>query len=92
MLLVVLFHAGMPGVHAGFFGVDNFVVISGFVIISVPLRERHSRGGRSIASFYARRVRRILPAATFVLITTVFATHHWFGFISGAINTVTPNA
>ncbi len=84
--LVVLYHANIPGVHGGFFGVDVFFVVSGFVITNVLLRERASRGTTSIPGFYARRVRRILPAATVVLIATVFATYHWLSFITGAIN------
>lgn len=84
VLLVVLYHFGIPGVHGGFFGVDIFFVVSGFVITGVLLREKESRGNISIAGFYARRIRRILPAATLVLIATVFATYHWLSFISGA--------
>jgi peptidoglycan/LPS O-acetylase OafA/YrhL len=84
--LVVLYHANIPGVHGGFLGVDVFFVISGFVITNVLLRERASKGTTSIPGFYARRIRRILPAATVVLIATVFATYHWLSFIAGAIN------
>lgn len=84
--LVVLYHANIPGVHGGFFGVDVFFVISGFVITNVLLRERASKGTTSIPGFYARRIRRILPAATVVLIATVFATYHWLSYITGAIN------
>jgi peptidoglycan/LPS O-acetylase OafA/YrhL len=86
VVLVVLYHAGIPGVHGGFFGVDVFFVISGFVITNVLLREKVERGTTSIPGFYARRVRRILPAATVVLIATVFATYHWLSYISGAMN------
>src|ERR1700722_3952549 len=84
--LVVLYHANIPGIHGGFFGVDVFFVVSGFVITGVLLRERASRGTTSIPGFYARRIRRILPAATVVLIATVFATYHWLSYITGAIN------
>jgi peptidoglycan/LPS O-acetylase OafA/YrhL len=86
VLLVVLYHADIPGVHGGFFGVDMFFVVSGFVITNVLLRERASKGTTSIPGFYARRVRRILPAATVVLIATVFATYHWLSFVTGAVN------
>ena len=86
VILVVLYHADIPGVHAGFLGVDVFFVVSGFVITNVLLRERASKGSTSIPGFYARRIRRILPAATVVLIGTVFATYHWLSFISGAMN------
>jgi peptidoglycan/LPS O-acetylase OafA/YrhL len=84
VLLVVLYHADIPGIHGGFFGVDVFFVVSGFVITNVLLRERASRGSTSIPGFYARRIRRILPAATVVLIATIFATYHWLSFITGA--------
>jgi len=83
--LVVLYHANIPGVHGGFLGVDVFFVVSGFVITNVLLRERASKGTNSIPGFYARRIRRILPAATIVLIATIFATYHWLSFITGAV-------
>jgi peptidoglycan/LPS O-acetylase OafA/YrhL len=86
VVLVVLYHANIPGVHGGFLGVDVFFVVSGFVITNVLLRERASKGTNSIPGFYARRIRRILPAATVVLIATVFATYHWLSYITGAIN------
>jgi peptidoglycan/LPS O-acetylase OafA/YrhL len=86
VLLVVLYHADIPGVHGGFLGVDVFFVVSGFVITNVLLREKASRGSTSIPGFYARRIRRILPAATVVLIATVFATYHWLSYITGAAN------
>src|SRR5580698_9224656 len=86
VLLVVLYHANIPGVHGGFLGVDVFFVVSGFVITNVLLRERASSGKNSIPGFYARRIRRILPAATVVLIVTVFATYHWLSYVTGATN------
>ena len=57
VMLVVLYHADLPGVHGGFLGVDVFFVVSGFVITNVLLRERASRGTASIPGFYARRIR-----------------------------------
>ena len=83
MLLVVLFHAGAPFVRGGFVGVDVFFVISGFVITGVLLRER-ARGGRpSILAFYGRRSRRIIPAATLVIVTTVAVSYVVLGVLSG---------
>ncbi|HEX3448485.1 MAG TPA: acyltransferase [Isosphaeraceae bacterium] len=81
--LVVLFHAGVPGITGGFVGVDVFFVISGFVITGVLLRERAGSGRNSILAFYGRRARRIIPAATLVIVVTVLATYHWLGFILG---------
>ena len=81
--LVVLFHAFGKPFTGGFVGVDVFFVISGFLITSLLLKE-HDRAGRiSISGFYARRVRRILPASALVVLVTLFATYHWLGFIAG---------
>jgi peptidoglycan/LPS O-acetylase OafA/YrhL len=73
VLLVVLFHAGLP-FSGGFIGVDVFFVISGFLITGLLLRE-HERAGRvSLSRFYARRVRRLLPAAAVVVLATLAGT------------------
>src|SRR5664279_3496629 len=76
--LVVLFHAGIPHLTGGFVGVDVFFVISGLL-----LRERQGTGRTSILDFYARRVRRILPAATLVIVATVAAAYVVLGVVSG---------
>lgn len=69
---VVLFHAGLPGVPGGYFGVDVFFVISGFLITSII--DDEVRGGRfSLVAFYERRARRILPALAVVLALTLVA-------------------
>ena len=88
VLLVVGYHFGLPGFHGGFFGVDVFFVISGYVITQVLLREREKSGRTSLPDFYARRIRRILPAATVVLVVTVFATYHYLSFVTGGVNAV----
>ena len=61
VLLVVLYHGGFD-VPGGFTGVDVFFVISGFVIAGLLLRELESSGSIRLMHFYARRVRRLLPA------------------------------
>ena len=70
---VVAFHAGVPFLTGGFVGVDVFFVISGFLITGLLLREAQSTGRVGFKDFYARRARRILPAATLVLVTTMIA-------------------
>ncbi|MCZ7576157.1 MAG: acyltransferase [Dehalococcoidia bacterium] len=82
--LVVLGHARVPGFEGGYIGVDVFFVLSGFLITGLLLRERASSGSISMAGFYARRARRILPAASIVLVVTVLASYEWLGFLRGA--------
>jgi peptidoglycan/LPS O-acetylase OafA/YrhL len=71
VLLIVLYHAGLPGLAGGYVGVDVFFVISGFLITSLLARELDDTGRLDLAQFYARRVRRILPAAFLVLGATI---------------------
>jgi peptidoglycan/LPS O-acetylase OafA/YrhL len=83
VLLVVLFHSGVSALPGGYIGVDVFFVISGFVITGVLLRERVSTGRTSILAFYGRRCRRIIPAATLVIIVTVALSYVFLGAGSG---------
>lgn len=76
-ILVVLFHADMPGFGNGFVGVDVFFVLSGFLITSLLLRERLSTKTISLWGFYARRARRLFPAALLVLIVTAILYQLW---------------
>ena len=65
VLSVVLYHAGV--VIAGYAGVDVFFVISGYLITSILV----SQPRIDLLAFYARRVRRILPAAAVVVLTVL---------------------
>jgi peptidoglycan/LPS O-acetylase OafA/YrhL len=89
ILLVVLYHADLPGLGGGYVGVDVFFVISGFVITGLLLRERASTGATSLVAFYGRRVRRILPAATLVIVSTVVITYLVLGVVFGDPTAVT---
>src|SRR6187402_3093822 len=79
VLTVIAGHAGVPFLPGGFVGVDVFFVISGFLISQLLFREVERSGDLSIRDFYARRARRILPAATLVTIATLVAPlqHYW---------------
>jgi peptidoglycan/LPS O-acetylase OafA/YrhL len=71
VVLVILDHAGIGPFHGGFIGVDVFFVISGFLITGLLVSEAERTGRISMLGFYARRARRILPAATLVIVATV---------------------
>ncbi|MGH2835933.1 MAG: acyltransferase family protein [Solirubrobacteraceae bacterium] len=85
VLLVALNHANVPFLKGGYIGVDVFFVLSGYFITGLLLREGlggvHGRDGEeasghiSIPRFYARRARRILPAATLTLAVTAIAVY-----------------
>ena len=73
VVLVVLFHAGVWGMRGGFTGVDVFFVLSGYLITDLLVREVERTGTISFVQFYARRTRRLLPAAVLVLGFTLLA-------------------
>ncbi len=58
---VDLVHGLWPAARYGFLGVDLFFEISGFLIVTLLLRERDSRGTISLRNFYVRRALRIWP-------------------------------
>jgi len=70
VLAVLFFHAGVPGPSGGFVGVDVFFVISGYVITRGILTDV-AAGRFSVARFYERRIRRILP----MLVATILVTY-----------------
>jgi len=70
IFLVVIYHAHPWLIPGGFVGVDVFFVISGFLITKIVLADI-SAGRFSVADFYGRRVRRLFPALTTVLVATV---------------------
>jgi peptidoglycan/LPS O-acetylase OafA/YrhL len=80
VLLVIACHLGAFSMWGGFIGVDVFFVISGYLISSVILTEiEESRF--SLAAFYERRIRRIIPALVVTLfVTTIFACYFLLPF------------
>lgn len=67
VVLVLLYHAGVPGFAGGFVGVDVFFVVSGYLITGLLVRELDEHGRINLWQFYARRARRLLPASFTVL-------------------------
>src|SRR5690606_34440416 len=72
--IVVVAHLGGLGLPGGYVGVDVFFVVSGFLITSLLVRDVERSGRVSLRDFYARRARRILPAATVVTLATLVAS------------------
>jgi peptidoglycan/LPS O-acetylase OafA/YrhL len=70
ILLVYLHHIYYPLMPRGFFGVDIFFVLSGFLITSLLLQEWSREGSISLKDFYIRRVLRLMPAL-FLLILII---------------------
>ncbi|MEZ5408525.1 MAG: acyltransferase family protein [Acidimicrobiales bacterium] len=69
--LVVLFHMRAPRFDAGFVGVDVFFVLSGFLITGVLLDELGGAGRVRLGRFWARRIRRLLPASALVVVAVL---------------------
>ena len=67
VLLVVAYHAGVPGLTGGYIGVDVFFVISGYLITRLMLDEHASTSHIDLLAFWSRRIRRIVPALVTML-------------------------
>lgn len=74
VLFVMAFHARMLGCTGGFIGVDLFFVLSGYLITEILLREAEQTGSVALGAFYARRIRRLLPACTAMVLATGIAS------------------
>lgn len=74
ILLVVAAHAKVPWLQGGFVGVDVFFVLSGYLITGLLVREIDATGTVNLLDFYARRLRRLLPALLLVVACTVIAS------------------
>ena len=77
VLAVLVDHAGVPFFGGGYVGVDVFFVISGFLISGQLLGRLQTTGRIGFGDFYARRARRILPAALVVLALSVLGALIW---------------
>jgi peptidoglycan/LPS O-acetylase OafA/YrhL len=83
VLLVVVFHLWPNVLPGGYAGVDVFFVLSGFLITTHLAREVDRTGTVSLAGFWARRARRLLPASLTVLVVT--ACGIWLVAPAGAV-------
>lgn len=74
VLLVVAYHAGVRWISGGFVGVDVFFVLSGYLITGILVKQVARTGRVDYAQFYARRMRRLLPAVTLTLVAVLVAS------------------
>ena len=70
VLAIIAFHSGMSWIPGGYYGVDAFFVLSGFLITALLLAEWGASGGIGLRRFWGRRARRLLPAL-FLLVAVI---------------------
>jgi peptidoglycan/LPS O-acetylase OafA/YrhL len=71
IVLVVFYHAHFSGFNGGFVGVDIFFVLSGYLITNLLVKEIAQTGRLNILAFYARRLRRLMPASLLMVAATI---------------------
>ncbi|MHB1444712.1 MAG: acyltransferase family protein [Acidimicrobiales bacterium] len=67
VLAVIGYHSALGWMQGGFYGVDAFLVLSGFLITTLLISEWDRSGGIRLTAFWARRARRLLPALLLML-------------------------
>lgn len=77
VVAVLLYHLGFGWIPGGFLGVDLFFVISGYVITRLLLDSIQRSGGLDLRGFYAARIRRLLPALMFMIVSTALFIGVW---------------
>jgi peptidoglycan/LPS O-acetylase OafA/YrhL len=78
VLMVLGFHAAVPGATGGYLGVDVFFVLSGFLITTLLMDEIGAKGTISFGRFYLRRCLRLTPPLLLMLAAyLVFAPMAW---------------
>lgn len=77
VVAVMLYHLGFKWLPGGFLGVDLFFVISGYVITRLLLDSIQRSGGLDLRGFYSARIRRLLPALIFMIISTALFVGVW---------------
>ncbi len=77
VLAVILFHAYTPWAIGGYYGVDVFFVLSGYLITGLLVSEWRRREAISLGHFWARRARRLLPALLVMLAVVLLIANVW---------------
>ncbi|MCV7171855.1 acyltransferase [Mycobacterium manitobense] len=74
ILMIMVWHAGVPFFPGGFVSLDVFFVISGFLITQLLVQELRTTGRLKLRRFYGRRAKRLLPAPTVVFVAVAVLT------------------
>ena len=69
--MVLVFHGGATWLRGGYVGVSVFFTLSGYLITSLLLVEHDRTGELRLGTFYARRMKRLLPASTVCVVGVV---------------------
>lgn len=77
VVAVLVFHADLGLADGGFLGVSIFLTLSGFLITTLLVREHERSGGVALGAFYARRARRLLPAAFACIAAVLLLSPLW---------------
>ena len=87
VVAVILYHLGLP-VKSGFLGVDIFIVVSGFVITSLLMRDINESGKVHLGRFFRWRFMRLFPAHVVMLATSLLLFYFLgpFGAHKAALN------
>ena len=74
VIVIMLYHGGFPWIHGGFFAVEVFFAVSGYLITSLLVEERERMGRVALRTFWARRARRLVPALSVTLAVVAIVT------------------
>jgi peptidoglycan/LPS O-acetylase OafA/YrhL len=77
VLAVIAYHSGVPWLKGGFYGVDAFLVLSGYLITSLLIAEHTRSGNISLVRFWGRRARRLLPGLFLMLLGVSAVAAAW---------------
>jgi peptidoglycan/LPS O-acetylase OafA/YrhL len=76
LLIIMGYHFGLGWLGGGFFSLDIFYVLSGYLITGLLIGEYGKKGSIKLSAFWLRRARRLLPALAIVLIVVTLLVRY----------------
>jgi peptidoglycan/LPS O-acetylase OafA/YrhL len=76
LLIIMGYHFGVGWLQGGFFSLDIFYVLSGYLITGLLLSEYRKRSAIKLSAFWLRRARRLLPALLIVLVAVTLMVRY----------------